>query len=194
MNPQQSLESIVRDTFALIIERYGYEVVEATDCNVRLDAACASVIVRYDCRRSFEVGIDFSELESGVMKRRIPFSIGEVFREFSVPNAKKLDFMQSSDLSLVRKFLATAAENLDRYCSSILRGDSAAFASVNNRRSRESLAYTQQVQIQAIRKRADSAWREKRYQEFAELLGQFYTSLSKAEQKKVDYAMKASTG
>lgn len=190
MNSQATFESLVRNAFASIIQCYGYRVVDANDSSVRMDSVDSTIIVQYDRRRSFEVGVDFSELENGQPKRRIPFSLGEVFREFSVPNAANLDFLQSSDLSSVQKFLATAAENLDKYCGSILNGDPAAFASVNERRSREALAYTQQVRIQSVRTKADSAWREKRYQEFVDLLGEFKSVLPIADQKKLDYAMK----
>lgn len=191
MNSHPTFESLVRDAFASILRRYGYRVVEADDNNVRLDSVDSTIIVRYDRRRSFEVGVNFSELENGQPKRRIPFSLGEVFRDFSVPNATKIDFLQSSDLNSVRKFLVTAAENLENYCASILRGEHAAFSSVNERRSREALAYTQQVQIQSLRPKADIAWREKRYQEFVDLLGEFKSDLPIADQKKLEYAMKA---
>jgi uncharacterized protein HemY len=87
----------------------------------------------------------------------------------------------------------TAAENLESFCGSILRGESTAFSSVNDRRSREALAYTQQVQIQSLRLKADTAWREKRYQEFVDILGEFRSVLPIADQKKLDYAMKALT-
>jgi hypothetical protein len=191
MNPTPTFESIVRNAFASIIQRYGYHVVDADDSNVRLDSVDSTIIVRYDRRRSFEVGVDLSELENGQPKRRIPFSLAEVFREFSVPNANRIGFLQSSDLASVHEFLVNAAENLERFCGSILRGESNAFSSVNERRTRESVAYTQQVQIKSLRPKADKAWREKRYQEFVDLLVEFKTDLPIADQKKLDYAMKA---
>lgn len=189
MNPKPTFESIVRDAFASIIQRYGYHVVDADDSCVRLDSGGSTIIVRYDRRRSFEVGVGFSELENGQPKRRIPFSLAEVFREFSVPNANKIGFLQSSDLDSVHEFLVSAAESLERCCGSILRGESTAFSSVNERRSREAREYTQQVQIQSLRPKADKAWREKRYQEFVDLLIEFKSDLPIADQKKLDYAM-----
>lgn len=194
MNTRLTFETIVRDTFATVMERCGYQVVEADECSVRLDSENATIIVRYDCRRSFEVGVNLSELEDGRVKRRIPFSLGEVFREFSVPNSDEIDFLQTSDLSQVRQFLLTAAKNLERYCQRILDGDRDAFSAVSKRRSREAAAYTQEVQIQGVREKADAAWREKRYQEFVDLLEPFEEGLSVVERKKLDYAMKASTG
>lgn len=186
-----TFESIVREAFASVIERYGFRVVNADDSHVRMDSENSTIIAQYDCRRSFEVGVNFSELVDGDVKRRIPFSLGEVFREFSVPNAGEIDFLQSSDLSRVREFLSTAAEYLERYSQRILLGDGDAYSAVNERRSREALAYTQQVQLEGVRAKADTAWREKRYQEFVDLLKPLEAGLSIAERKKLEYAMKA---
>lgn len=191
MNMRLSFESIVREAFASVIERYGYRVVNADDSNVRMDSENSTIIARYDCRRSFEVGVNFSELVDGEVRRRILFSLGEVFREFSVPNAEEIDFLQSSDFSRVREFLSTVADNLERYCQRILLGDDDAYSAVNERRQREALAYTQQVQLEGVRAKADTAWREKRYREFVDLLEPLEAGLSIAERKKLEYAMKA---
>jgi hypothetical protein len=91
----------------------------------------------------------------------------------------------------VREFLATAVENLEHYCQRILLGDGDAYSLVNERRSREALVYTQRVQLEGVREKADTAWREKRYREFIDLLEPLKASLSNSEYKKLEYAMKA---
>jgi hypothetical protein len=47
------------------------------------------------------------------------------------------------------------------------------------------------VQLEGVRAKADTAWREKRYQEFVDLLKPLEAGLSIAERKKLEYAVKA---
>lgn len=182
----------VLNALAPIIREYGYRVAESDDGYVRLDSDNASIQVVYDRRRSFEVAVTFSEQENGNLLRRIPFNLGEVYREFEVPESSKRCYFQSADVANVRAFLADTCGLLLDHCRPILAGDRDAFEAVNERRSREAESYTRQVQMAAVRKQADDAWRNKRFEEFVNLLGTFRDALSDAEKKKLDYALKKS--
>lgn len=184
----------VTTAMAPIIIEYGYQVIDSDDSYIRLDSGNASIQVRYDRRRSFEIGVGFSEQRDGRIMRRIPFDLGEVFREFGVPEAEARGFLQTSDPTKIRNLLAITCRLLLDHCRPILRGDMDAFAAVNERRSKEAASYTQHVGIEAVRNRADEAWRSRRYQEFVDLLGGFRAGLSDADQKRLDYAARKAAG
>lgn len=180
----------VLDAMDPIIREYGYRAVDSDDSYVRLDSDNASIQVVYDRRRSFEVAVTFSEQENGNLLRRIPFNLGEVYRQFAVPEASKRCYCQSADVAKVHAFLAETCGLLLDHCRPILAGDRDAMKAVNERRSREAAYYTRQVQVEAVRKQAEDAWRNKRYAEFVNLLGRFRDALSYTEKKKLDYASK----
>lgn len=188
MNENVTFKAVVLGTFASIMSRYGYELVESDDSYARLDSHSSSIQVHYDRRRSFEVGVGFSELAIGELVRRIPFNLGEVFRECAVPDAGTASFFQSHNILEVRSYLASVAERLMNYCEPVLSGDRRFFEAVNHRRSVESAAYTRQVQLQSVRDEADRAWRDKEYQEFVNLLVEFRDMLPESDQKKLEYA------
>ena len=190
MSEAVTFESVVSDTFDSIMLRYGYDLVASDDSYVRIDSHVSSIQLHYDRRRSFEVGLEFSELANGESLRRTPFNLGEVFRECSVPDADSASFFQSADILQVRRFLASVAETLVTYCEPVLRGDHGFFEAVGHRRSDEAAAHTRQIQLQSVRDEADLAWRDKEYQAFVHLLVKFRDVLSEADQRKLEYAEK----
>lgn len=194
MNEELSFEAVVLDAFAPIMSKHGYSLVESDDSYVRLDSRNCSIQMHYDRHRSFEVGVGFSELVNGECQRRTPFNLGEVFREFGVPDADAISFSQSSDITSVRNYLVSVVERLMTYCEPILIGDCGAFKQVNHRRSVESAAYTRQIQLQSVRGQADRAWIDKDYQEFANLLSKFRDMLPESDQRKLEYAEKKLIG
>lgn len=173
MDAKVMFESMVLDAFSPIMAKYGYELVESDDCYVRLDSQNSSIQLHYDRRRSFEVGVGFSELVNGECLRRIPFNLGEAFRECGVPDANTSSFFQSGDISQVRCYLASVADRLMNYCEPILTGDRGFFEAVNHRRSVEAAAYTRQIQFQSVRDEADRAWRDREYDKYVNLLAEF---------------------
>lgn len=192
MYANKDFRLIVRKAMSTVMDAYGYDVVESEsdDCYVRLDSTRSSIQVLYDCHHSFEVAVTFSELENGCLLRRVPFNLGEVFRECEVPDSPRHCYFQSTEISKVEEFLTATSDLLLRYCDSILNGDPQAFAAVNERRKREAAAYTNQVQIDSVRKQADDAWRNQRYEEFISLLREYKDWLSDADRRKFEYASK----
>lgn len=190
MNANASFEAVILDVFAPIMSKYGFVVVESDDNYVRLDSQNSSIQLYYDRCRSFEVGVGFSELVNGDNLRRIPFNLGEVFRECDVPDADVISFFQSSDILQVRSYLVSVVDRLKNYCEPILTGDHSIFEKVNHRRLVESAAYTRQIQLQSVRDESDRAWRDKKYQEFVDLLSEFKDLLPQSDQSKLEYAEK----
>jgi len=194
MTPEFELRSHVLDTMRPIIREYGYRLFESDDRYVRLDSDTTSIQVAYDRRGSFDINVSFSEQENGVLLRRFPFDLGEVYRGFGVPDASNRCFLQSKDLSKVSAFVKATCDLLLEHCHPILRGDREAFAAVNDRRTREAATYTRQIRVEAVREKAEKAWRNEEYKEFVNLLGEFRDMLSDAERKKLDYASRKVVG
>jgi hypothetical protein len=180
----------VESAFSVLITNYDFSVVESNDGYVRLDSPFVSIDVTYDFRNSFEVGIEFYELRDGVRYPTIPFNIGEVLREHSVPNAHNASFFQSSKEDDVLVFIRETAARLVHHCEPCLRGEPKTFAALAQRRSIEASEYTRKMQIESARVRAEEAWRKKNYQGFIAVYQGLADSLPESDKKKLEYAIR----
>jgi hypothetical protein len=180
----------VESAFSVLIANYDFSIVESYDGYARLDSPFVSIDVTYDFRKSFEVGIEFYELRDGVRHPTIPYNLGEVFREHSVPDAHKASFFQNSNEDQVLVFLREAATRLVQYCEPCLRGEPKTFTALAQRRSIEAREYTRKMQIESARVRAEEAWRKKNYQGFIAVYQGLADSLPESDKKKLEYAIR----
>jgi hypothetical protein len=180
----------VESAFSPLIANFDFKIVESDDGYVRLDSPFVSVDVTYDFRKSYEVGVEFFELRNGLRHPNIPFNLGELFREHSVPDANRASFFQSSKEDDVVVFLREAATRLVEYCEPCLLGSSKTFESLAQRRSVEAAEYTRKMRIESVRGRAEEAWRTKNYRGFIALFNGLADSLPESDQKKLAYAIK----
>lgn len=192
LDTEYDFASDALNAFHPIIVEFEYAVVASGDSYVRWNSENASIEIEYDRRRSFEVGIGFSRQRLGVLLTRTPFNLGEVYREFGVPDASDVSFLQSSDYSRVLQFLKSSCEILHARCQTLLAGSNDAFSALEKRRAQEAEAYTQEIVLAGIRQQADRAWRDHRYEDFVKLLGEEEHSLTPSELSKLDYARKKS--
>jgi len=81
-----------------ISRRYGFTVTDGTDASAILVTDRTMVSVIYDKARAFEVLVTVGCL-SDATTSKIPFNLGEVFREFAVPNASNRSYLQSFSIS-----------------------------------------------------------------------------------------------
>ena len=190
MDTSRTFREIVLELFAPIVSKYEYNLVESNESYVQFASNKTSIQLNYDERRSFEVDLGFSEYVNGECVRKIPFNLGEVFRECNVPAADTNSHFQSSDILKVYEFLTAVAEKLSEYCSCVLSGDPICFDALSKRRSTESVAYTRTVQLDSVRGKAMRAWENKKYQEFFSLFIDFKDVLSEPERRKLEYAEK----
>lgn len=172
------------------METYAFVVTDANDGTVILDSSSVRIIITYDWRNSYEVGVGLSELVNGVQTPSIPFNLGEVFRELRVPDADRVSFMQSAKENDVVIFLNETAGRLMTFCGSCLVGDTGQFKAIAKRREHESLEYTRKVQLASIREQADKAWQNGRYPDFVALMEGFASWLPDSDNKKLEYAKK----
>jgi hypothetical protein len=194
MSVNENFRAVVMDSFASVMSMHNYVLIASSDSYVRIDSHDTSIQVHYDYRRSFEVGVEFCELVNGKCCRRIPFNLGEVFREFEVPDANSISFFQSCDILEVHRYLVFIADILVSCCEPILAGDRSYFMSLNNRRSIESAEYTRHVMLRSVRNSADQAWHANEYQQFVDLLAEFEDVLPRHDQMKLEYAKKKLRG
>lgn len=183
---QQFQQDVVR-AFRKIMDDHAFIVAFADDCYIRLDSQKVSIHVRYDQHRSYEVDVSF-ELHGEKSSVRVPFTLGEIYREMKVPSASECSFLQTSEYPKVVSFLNSTCQILQSYCSHILKGDPTAFEAVKNRRTTEAAEYTRHVQFDSVKEKAAKAWSEKKFRDYVDLMRGFYDILSESERKKVFYA------
>jgi predicted RNA binding protein with dsRBD fold (UPF0201 family) len=180
----------VKAAFSGLIADYGFRIVESDDSYVRLDSSNASIDVNYDRDKSFEVGIELYELMEGQRIPKIPYNLGEVFREHGVPDANRTSFFQSTDEEAVITFLAKAAALLAKHCEPCLVGDPVTFTALAQRRALEALEYTRSVKYASVNERAKEAWQAKNYCAFVDMLSDPSIALTKTDHMKLEYAKK----
>lgn len=170
-----------------LIAAHGFRLRDGDESCVALDSSSVIISFAYDRVRAFELNVSIatkSKEEAGT----IPFSLGEVMREFNVPRSKERSYLQSSSLEQVAIFVRDVCEALIQYCKPILDGDAAAFERVRAGRAIASKQYTLELRLAGIRKEVDEAWRTKDYSKYRALLAGLESVLSESEKKKLEFA------
>lgn len=178
---------MVEQSFERILRQYGFTVADGTDASAILVTDRIFVSVIYDKARAFEVLVNLGRF-SDATTSKVPFNLGEVFREFAVPNSSQRSYLQSASISRVAEFLESVSIALAEHCDQILRGEEDAFNRVEIRRTIEAREYTLRVQLEGIRKDADLAWQQKNYNAYASLLSGLEPVLTDGDKKKLAFA------
>jgi hypothetical protein len=183
------LAEAVRSAFGSIINDYGFVVTESESWLVRLESGQVIISITYDFSRSYEVSVGVCKLVGGVSMPNPPFNLGEVFRAAGAPTTSRVSCFQSTNMEEVSIFLIELAKQMGLHCQKCLCGDDGMFTALQRLRSAEASEYTREVQLNVSLKRANEAWKNKRYDEFVLLLKEFVSQLSDSDKRKFEYAM-----
>jgi hypothetical protein len=176
----------VKASFAFV-ENYGLTLIqeEVTLVRYRSDRVILTV---YHGRSSYEIGIQFARVESS----GDAFSLYEVAKWAKNGRIEEMPTVgcQTSSRDGVQKFVPQLAETVRQYGEPLLRGDDTAYRAIGEQRSRDATEYTREVHLGAIRRKAETAWQKKDYEELIGLYGGVKDFLTKSELMKLHYAEK----
>jgi hypothetical protein len=159
----------------------------STETTVRWESTEVFVQVRYDARRSFEVGLEIDQLAKDTAQFGPPFSLGEVLGLVGVDLAHRPFFQASSEEDL-NKALKTMARLLLQDGKQLLLNDGAAFRSLARQRDKDCREYAQNKRLTFMRAAAEKAWHEKDYKAVVDIYQAEMPHLSPAELKRYEIA------
>jgi hypothetical protein len=170
---------VVARRFEFLADR-GFVEAEALPTIVRYRKGDLELSI-YHGRRSFEVGFEIGHADER-------YSMSEIVRATDPEAAEQY----RNAAATTAPELATAVDRLadlaSRYAERALRDDPVFFADLRQQRKAWSEAYAMDVLAQQIRPKAETAFREGRYQDAAELYGRIRERLTQTEIRKLDVA------
>jgi hypothetical protein len=184
-----TFQDAVVDSCDALMQEYDFAVCTAGDSHVSLASELVSIAFHYDRARAYELSIAISR-KSFEVRGVIPFSLGEVLREFNVPKANSSSYIQSPSIDSIAQFIREVCELLMAFCAPVLKGEPRAFENLRARRAAESQHYTVSVRLAGIRKDVDEAWRAQDYTKYRNLLTGLESVLSEVEKKKLGFAQR----
>lgn len=184
-------QDTVKSNFRFL-ERYGLELVESNSTLVKYESSRVFVRI-YHGRVSFELGVELGEVSDPLEKAVSIFDVvdaeGASDREglsghtvFQVSSKKDLEELMPKLSSLVQK-----------YAGPLLRGDRHAYERVREHQSRKAARETREVQLTAVRRKAEAAWQKRDYARLIELFRPWRQYLIGSEAKKLAYAERHSS-
>lgn len=176
----------VKSSFAFV-KGYGLKPVREEVTLVRYQSAKVILNV-YHGRSSYELGTEFERMgfpEKFGLYEMLKWakSVGEIEE---IPT----DGYQASSREGVQRLVVQMAQVVKRYAEPLLRGDTAVYATLRERQSRDAATYERGMRLRAAREQAETAWREKDYETLLSLYGDMQDDLTKSELMRVQYAQK----
>jgi hypothetical protein len=158
----------------------GFRLKERLETYVQFERANVSAAI-YHGRKSSELGFEVS-------KGGATYGLAAILAATNAPEATAYrQYAASSDV-----VLATGLSELSRltqkYATRALSGDPAFFRLLEENAEKWAQRYALEVRAQQVKPRAETAFREKRYAEAAELYGSIAEALSPTELKKLSFA------
>lgn len=181
--PWLGFPEATRAAFAFLMD-LGFHEVDAEDTIVRYASDRVFFYV-YHGRSSYELGI-----EVGLHGDDRGFSTLSLVRAASPAEAEKMRLFIAITPEEVHKGLAKLADQVKRYGPRALHGDEEFFALLKEQARAWAEAFAAEVRYDQRLPKADEAFRRRDYAKAAELYESIRVSLTPAQLKKLEYAIK----
>ena len=183
MIPISSFIETVKKHFFFLIDEYDYSIKKIVDNRlVRYETKKVFVEISYESY-SHEIDLSIGLLTYEFENER-PFNLYEV-KQLVLSENDSFPNYQVSTIVEMKKCLGEISSLFKKNCTQLLKGDIETFNNLAKKRSQNHVRLEDGWKRSSIK----IAWEKKDYAKVIELLGSF-ENLSKAEQKKLDFARK----
>jgi hypothetical protein len=161
----------MHECFDEIAARHGMKcVAEIAGYTVTYENELSRLTVSYDSRRSREVYVLISAIQTHGGPHPPPFDQAEVLGSKNSPDATSVGCVRAEDPPSLRLVLEKLANLTDIWAGKLLDGDAEEFAALAKFREWRSVVYAQDVKSRArIRSRIGVAWEKKDYEDVLDL-------------------------
>lgn len=176
---------LARGAFDSILTPLGYVCISESHVLVSYRGSVdqnASLNIRYDNGRSYEVGVDFV-VATGDART---FTLGQLMGSTGQQQFEA-DGHQASTVDALSGVLKELARLTNQYATALLRGDEIAAARAQKFVSDSALRYGAERDARAARSAAESAWAARDYKTVVSALEKVAGQLSPAELGRLDY-------
>jgi hypothetical protein len=177
----------VLDSFRFLGD-LGFRPVQEKVTFVRYESPTVFVNI-YHGRASFELGVEIGVLCEPTEQVTL-YDIVAWADALKVEGFGQHVMFQVSSREGVQQFVPKLADLVRRYGEPFLRGNTTAYTEVLEARSRAARAYERQVQLDDLRRRAETAWDSKDFAGVVELYGAIGPDMTSVEAKRLAYAEK----
>jgi len=180
--------SAALDAFAYLVSDFGFVTTRSDPEHVRFEGNGVFVSVRFDGRRSYELGVELGPLQPLYEGRERRFNLGEVLRLAGASEAEGLATVMVTEQAALERFTSRMATCLRRYGSPLLRGEQEAFKRLGALGDAESRAYQHRNELRFAVEDAQRAWKSGDYQQVVAALEPFEAELSASDRKRLAMA------
>lgn len=179
-----TFEAAALSAFEFLTREFGYEATSRNNA-VSYRRGRYQVVVQYDSRKSYELTVDLGNKG----QEDTLFNLGEALRSCAA-STQVASAYQVSKPESISKFLELLAAKLKQHCGALLRGDELAWSRLEAQRKAECTAFSNQRELRHARDGASQAWEAEDYRRVVQILTPLESSLSRAEQFKLELAKK----
>lgn len=174
--------------FDPVARQFDLRCVESNESRIQYENDQVLLIVNFDNRRSFELGVEIAKKD--VHFPGPPFSLAEVLRLRGVHDSASESAVMVSDQAPRSDALAHLAELTRRHAADFLAGSDFAFAQVARLRNKEGAELELTNRLRNSRSHAEMAWKAKDYAAVVKALEPIEEHLSLVDKKRLDYSRK----
>jgi len=157
---------------------------------VRYESSEIFVSIRYDAKRSYELGIEIGQLKALFNGQERAFSLNEILRQHKSNKYNSYNTIQASSQKALANSLKKMALLLSKYGANFLKNDLFAYKRLSDQREKECNEYELKTKLSYIKSDAHIAWKQKDYKQIITLFEPVKDALSNTELKKLNYAYK----
>jgi len=175
----------VADAFSFLVDRYGFEM--KTPAPTLVEFGSPAVLLRvYHGRQSYEINVELNlqtEWKQGVA----PFTISDVLRVGGASHELPNGVIQASTRTAVRSGVQRLSDLLRKYGLDAIAGNPFAYRRLATERSRAAVAEAEALRLRDLRRKAETAWRNRDFRTVEQAYSQMEEALTPAEKKKLEY-------
>jgi hypothetical protein len=180
--------TVALDAFAYLISNFGFVTTISDPEHVRFEGNGVFVSVRFDGRRSYELGVELGLLRPLYGGRERRFTLGEVLRLAGAAEEKDLATAIVTEQVALERFTSEMAACLEKYGCPLLRGQQDAFEQLGSLSDRESSEYQRRNELRFAIENALRAWKEGNYVRVVAELGPVEPDLLPSDRKRLAIA------
>ena len=174
---------VVNESFAFLVSRFGFRLVDAQPTFVRYESERAFVNV-FHGRGSYELGVEIGhwvDLDDDRVEERFP--LGDVIALDHDPSTVGYRSFATTEKEPLARFVAQLAEWMQRFAPRALEGDVTTFDRLRVENARQSQATQEGWRVSRLRSAADEAWHRKDWGRVVDAYREMVTELRTVELK-----------
>jgi hypothetical protein len=173
------------------LENYNYKIVKEDITFLRYEVNFVFINI-FHGRISYEIGIEIG-CHKNVENETI-YPIEYLIGMLDEIAAKRYFRPSGNTKETIRNCLNTQAQLLKNYGDRVFHGDTTIWDELETYKNKKINEYWKKMKINDFREKANSAFREKRYNDFIKLFSTYEIQLTELERKKLEFARSRANG